>query len=1295
MGVQNESLNIEVHEKGSSNVVDMFSKIAAEARAAQIAIKKLRKEVGGPGTIKEATKGGRGSNAAKEHANAVKRSQAEIRNAMKKTADLHTKMNKDQNEISNKMRMRANEVQKSLNKEAAAEKALAKTKRAQMQATWDRRKRIFDKRRAEILKIRNVEKAAAAARGKQTAKDQTTLFAKTDQFVVGKLKAEAAAHKSAARAARKHDISLRGLTDTVTKQSAGLRGLGNQVFFAQRAFAALGGALILRGFLSISDQAQNMTNRIGLVTDGTEEFNDVQTKLQDISRTTRQSLGATVETYVRLRKATESSGVSQTRLMGVLTTLNQMLAVSGATATEAEQSIRQLSQAFSKGKLDGDEFKSVAEAMPSIVTALEKSLNKTNGEIRAMSEAGKLTTDILIKAFEANKQQAADDFGKSIRTIGQAWTVLKNEVLEAVGAFNTSTGAIGLIVDGTILLAENLWVVELALQAIAAYGFLSLIKGLKLLTNMLLTRTIPAVWSYVAAMRAASTTGFIGPKLPGGGFFSKGPNGIVQKLGRARMGVAALTAEFGVMTTAALVAGSAFAGFKLGGFVDDFLDISGRASEWAVGVVHGIETADVSATDVINKHTKTLDTLSKKRKEMIDDGASTKNLISINKEIDALKKKIQLNEKARKAQEDILKAARAVELEAVRVAKAARDHAEAVKKAEKSWKGMEQSIFPARVEARKLKEEFQAAVEAAELLGKDTFNIAAFTGMKAQQAANPGQTLLLAKQEEVRLASIQNDKERERQTALSQSAETLKDMLGAEVQMWEIRNTGQFTPRWTKDQLKLLNDLTDEQIKLNAANAKHGRRGKKQKDSGLQALLESLNPVRAAQAKLADGFDVLAIATKRGEISAKDAKDVYEQLKDTMIDTLEPFKALDRENEKALSMLGMTTAQIEEHNKINEVKAAIIASNTAATKDQVSEQLAAWLATRDLVEQATEHADAVEGVTNSIQSRTQAMDEYAIALEGIDAHRSLDAEERQLSILEAQKTLYPQIADELDRLHQGTLGLSAARLEQHSIQDTLVTKEAAIIQAYFDGNKNLQEKIALLAAVRQEAKLAEDAAKLAHSSFRDVASLLTEDALEDLWIGVVTQAFQALEDAVVEGVLNMQDAFFDLVTTGDTSVDVFDNMKDSFSTAVDSMLEDITRLLIRMALIATLKATIGQGTMIDLGILQAKRHGGSVKTTNLPRFANGGSMQVGGVGGPDTKLVQFMASPGENVHVTNPGQSRLDNRQSQQAPAAAPVVINNYTDPADIVQAISTPAGARAILNVIQQNGEAVKRFQR
>jgi hypothetical protein len=55
-------------------------------------------------------------------------------------------------------------------------------------------------------------------------------------------------------------------------------------------------------------------------------------------------------------------------------------------------------------------------------------------------------------------------------------------------------------------------------------------------------------------------------------------------------------------------------------------------------------------------------------------------------------------------------------------------------------------------------------------------------------------------------------------------------------------------------------------------------------------------------------------------------------------------------------------------------------------------------------------------------------------------------------------------------------------------------------------------------------------------------------------------------------------------------------------------------------------------------------------------FANGGAFDVGGQGGTDSKLVQFMATPGEQVIVKTPEQ------QKEATTGATTVhVVNHFT----------------------------------
>lgn len=89
-------------------------------------------------------------------------------------------------------------------------------------------------------------------------------------------------------------------------------------------------------------------------------------------------------------------------------------------------------------------------------------------------------------------------------------------------------------------------------------------------------------------------------------------------------------------------------------------------------------------------------------------------------------------------------------------------------------------------------------------------------------------------------------------------------------------------------------------------------------------------------------------------------------------------------------------------------------------------------------------------------------------------------------------------------------------------------------------------------------------------------------------------------------------------------------------------------------------------------------------------FAGGGSFDVGGSGGTDSQLVTFKATPGENVEVKTPGQ-QANAKGGGEQPAMNPKIVN-VMDPRAAVDAMSTEAGYKAVLNHILSNPEAIKR---
>lgn len=91
-------------------------------------------------------------------------------------------------------------------------------------------------------------------------------------------------------------------------------------------------------------------------------------------------------------------------------------------------------------------------------------------------------------------------------------------------------------------------------------------------------------------------------------------------------------------------------------------------------------------------------------------------------------------------------------------------------------------------------------------------------------------------------------------------------------------------------------------------------------------------------------------------------------------------------------------------------------------------------------------------------------------------------------------------------------------------------------------------------------------------------------------------------------------------------------------------------------------------------------------------FANGGGFEVGGSGGTDSQLVAFKATPGEDVIVRTPEQQAAMAEGQGNPNVSLDTKIVNVFDPGAMMDAMRTPAGERAILNIVQSNPEAFKR---
>ncbi|GLX62327.1 hypothetical protein KMU_03670 [Proteus vulgaris] len=231
--------------------------------------------------------------------------------------------------------------------------------------------------------------------------------------------------------------------------------------------AALTGYLSASMVASYSEAWTELNNKLSNSVRASESLVDVTQRIFDISQTTRSSLDATATLYARLERGTREYNTSAEDLAKLTTIINQGFIVSGATATEAENAIIQLSQGIASGVLRGEEFNSVAEQGSRLMVALADSLGVSIGQLRKMAAEGKLTTDVVVKGLLSQGDAIGKEFAKTTRTMSQAFQEAGNNLTKFLGENTTIKASINVFSDAVITASKSLDEMVLAVSLVA------------------------------------------------------------------------------------------------------------------------------------------------------------------------------------------------------------------------------------------------------------------------------------------------------------------------------------------------------------------------------------------------------------------------------------------------------------------------------------------------------------------------------------------------------------------------------------------------------------------------------------------------------------------------------------------------------------------------------------------------------------------------------------------------------------------------------------------------------------
>ena len=278
-----------------------------------------------------------------------------------------------------------------------------------------------------------------------------------------------------------------------TGATSALKGVQNQTNKLQQSFgglrtaiASLGVGLLARQAVNTSANFEKLNVRLGLLTKSSGTFAKSQQVAADAQKAFGLSATEALEGITDITARLAPLGVGVDDIKSTFFGFNTAAKLAGASAIESSNAFRQLAQALGSGRLQGDEFRSISEQIPTLLGPISDELGVTVGALKKFASEGKLTSDVVLRALRKietdgsaslkelikndptqvfkNLSNATEDLARAIGSklrpaVEPTVKALTALTLAITDFLNTSEGQTALVIGGIALAVKGLSVV--------------------------------------------------------------------------------------------------------------------------------------------------------------------------------------------------------------------------------------------------------------------------------------------------------------------------------------------------------------------------------------------------------------------------------------------------------------------------------------------------------------------------------------------------------------------------------------------------------------------------------------------------------------------------------------------------------------------------------------------------------------------------------------------------------------------------------------------------------------------
>ncbi|MCF3128449.1 tape measure protein [Acinetobacter soli] len=292
------------------------------------------------------------------------------------------------------------------------------------------------------------------------------LEANTARFESGMSRAEKIAQNSAKTMTKGYDsvktevkrtqAQVEDFSKTLEQQDRQISAMAKSYGFLASSVKSVIAGVSVSEIIGRSDEYISLNNRLKLVTQSQTELALASASTFDIAQKTGAAWDGVADIYSKFSANSKTLNIDQKETARLTETVAKATAMSGSSASAAQDALTQFGQALASNKLQAEEFNSMNDNASGVLDAMARGLGVTRGELRQMMLQGELTGDVIVKSLLKAGNSVDVLYDKTDKTVGQAFTKLNNELIKFVGEASTSSGASVVLADGISTLADNL-----------------------------------------------------------------------------------------------------------------------------------------------------------------------------------------------------------------------------------------------------------------------------------------------------------------------------------------------------------------------------------------------------------------------------------------------------------------------------------------------------------------------------------------------------------------------------------------------------------------------------------------------------------------------------------------------------------------------------------------------------------------------------------------------------------------------------------------------------------------------